>query len=125
MKIEDQVSNPELSKKLRDLGVPQESAFYWVMNDHLPKDHTFFNMFQLKQPHQFSGGVYFSAFTVAELIDLLGPNFGVLERFQHSGKFGAYIPNDIGTSSTGEKVADVLGELLLQTYENEQGIITP
>ena len=30
MKIQHQVSNLKLSKKLRDLGVPQESIFFWI-----------------------------------------------------------------------------------------------
>lgn len=121
MKLEHQVASLELSKKLKDLGVKQESYFYWWNSAQEPFDA---GWIVTAQEHIIDVGILcrqkVAAFTVAELIDLLGPKFGVLERFPHSGKFGAYIPNDIGTSATGDKVADVLAQLLMETYENDE-----
>lgn len=62
MKLEDQVTNLELSKKLKELGVKQESLFYWIPNKNkkmviLPVVHDSLVMYE-------NG---YSAFTVAEL----------------------------------------------------------
>ncbi len=51
--------------------------------------------------------------SLSELIEACGEKFGVLERFKHSGKFGAYIPNDIGTSGTGSTPEEAVANLWL------------
>ena len=118
--LEKQVTSLELSRELKELGVPQESLYYhWVHNAGAVRGELY-GTFHNEPYNPKEGWRSCSAFTVAELIELLGDKFGVLERFPYSGKFGAYIPNDIGTSATGVKVADVLAELLLQTYGNEE-----
>jgi len=74
MKLEDQVISLELGKKLKELGVKQESLWYW----YICKDETLacFNVPALishkniKQP-ELAGGSYYSAFTVAELGEML------------------------------------------------------
>jgi hypothetical protein len=67
MRLEDQLSNFDLSKRLKELGVKQDGCFYWLcMGDDdsilcdikRPKDET-----NLKN--------YYSAFTVAELGEML------------------------------------------------------
>lgn len=61
MNLEQQVSSLELSKTLKNLGVRQESAFYWFrMNEY-------FVWKLIQMPEQPEPGDYFSAFTVAEL----------------------------------------------------------
>ena len=94
----------------------QESLFCWFDSEHYG--------WVLRQGTALPTRLNVSAFTVAELIELLGTKFGVLERFD-SGKFGAYIPRNIDTSATGEKVADVLAKLLMQVYEDPASCSTP
>lgn len=78
MKLENQVTNLELSKKLKELGVKQESLYYWVEKWDLEKDEN--NLWK----SYFTGKVYLnhyynndnprliaSAFTVAELGEML------------------------------------------------------
>jgi len=66
MKLEQQVVSLELAKKLKELGVKQESYFYW--NTDFPKvvDRTRI----VTAPINF-GNRYISAFTVAELGEML------------------------------------------------------
>lgn len=114
MTLQQQVISLEIAQKLKSLGVKQESLFYWT---YCPKEHMgieWVNVLTYGRNNYLPETV--SAFTVAELLELLGDKFGVLERFKQGG-YGAYIPNDIGTSATGEKVADVLAELLMKVYE--------
>ncbi len=68
MKLEDQVTNLELSKKLKELGIKQNSLFWWS-REHQKALHkiTFsYSKFETadKEPH-------ISAFTVAELGEML------------------------------------------------------
>lgn len=67
MKLENQVTSLELSKKMKELGAPQESLFYWTgyyngnsdIDFGRPKDSNKYNIY--------------SAYTVAELGEML-PN---------------------------------------------------
>jgi hypothetical protein len=60
MKLEDQVCNLKLSKKLKELGVKQESAIYWIWDIGEPR-------IIIGEPQLTSITKYCSAFTVAEL----------------------------------------------------------
>lgn len=118
MPLEKQVCSLKWSQKLRELGVKQESVWYWRTKQEIPDLMHFWPIWK-RDERAIEQENLIAAFTIAELIELLGDKFGVLERFTHNGKFGAYVPRDIGTSATGEKVADVLAELLSQTYGSE------
>lgn len=82
MDMESQVVSHELAVKLRDYGVEQDSAWYWV--DVFPDDHkvglrriTKENrwQYQLLDGYIVTGGDPISAFTVAELGVLLPESF--------------------------------------------------
>ncbi len=62
MKLEQQVSNLELSKRLKELGVKQESHFWWVRT--APNGEFYL---RYKLPTEFMQLTEYSAFTVAEL----------------------------------------------------------
>ena len=68
MKLEKQVVSLELSKKLKELGVKQDSLFYWHTNKH---GHPEF----IRQTKENEGSLTdletHSAFTVAELGEML------------------------------------------------------
>ncbi len=110
MKLEDQLTSLEPSKKLEKLGVKQDSLFWWIKYSANGK-------FWLKRgikDERWNEGV--SAFTVAELISRLGDKFGILERFKDN-TYGAYIPNDCGVNGLGENPQEALANLLINTYE--------
>ena len=62
MKLEEQVCSLELAKRLKELGIIQLSLFYWHWNTGIGK-------YELLDECNF--GDYFSAFTAAELFDIL------------------------------------------------------
>ena len=65
MTQEQQVCSLELAKKLKELGVKQESLFYWIKFGDIFEIHqTFSNLFN-------KGLEQYSAFTVAELGEML------------------------------------------------------
>jgi hypothetical protein len=65
MKLEEQVVSLELARRLKELGVKQESAFYWYDGEML------FSRSPLGQAHTYNETITFSAFTVAELGEIL------------------------------------------------------
>lgn len=69
MKLENQVVSLELAKKLKELGVKQESLFYWVRRD-MQADDSVVQIMQNKI-HESYGETLCSAFTVAELGEML------------------------------------------------------
>ena len=78
MKLENQVTTLETSKKLKELKVKQESLYYWVHpynKSKLPKVEVAKNKWvlvdKLSDLFYRSKSDVFSAFTVAELLELL------------------------------------------------------
>ncbi len=69
MTLEQQVTSLELSKKLKELGVKQESLFYWYDNKQVGGTEQTLVYFGDKGP--LHSGLYYSAFTVAELGGML------------------------------------------------------
>lgn len=69
MKLEQQVCSLELSQKLKELGVIQQSVWYWIP-EMSPDASDGFNL-TLRLPYKVSPKTSFSAFTVAELGEML------------------------------------------------------
>lgn len=111
MKLEAQVVNLELSKKLKSLGLPQESLFYWENLGH---------RWSLEFQRVKSEGVeLYSAFSVAELWDDMP--FGI--RVWNQGN-GYYCDNGSPLhSATDKKLADALAKLRIHLIE--QNLIDP
>ncbi len=71
MKLEDQVVSLELAKKLKELGVKQESAFYWLISNTTLSGEKCYGLrgegfIALQGAYN-----YVSAFTVAELYQII------------------------------------------------------
>lgn len=79
MELTKQVTSLELSKRLKELGVKQESLFYWINTGELPYED--YMVTDTDNAHDTHGGTEswvddeatISAFTVAELGEML-PN---------------------------------------------------
>lgn len=73
MKLESQVASLELSKKLKSLGVKQESLNYWlVFRDFSGPPNICDDFFSRQACEQDRDLIRLSAFTVAELGELIG-----------------------------------------------------
>lgn len=81
MKLQDQVTSLELARKLKKLGVKQESLFWWAKRpDEIPSSALLLNQDELKEQlnsinFRENFNIY-SAFTVAELGEMLPNEIG-------------------------------------------------
>lgn len=92
MRLEDQVCSLELAKCLKELGVKQESAFYWKQFEIGGEfDWTLTDKNSLNAWNNQYGTI--SAFTVAELGEMLPEGF---RSGKLSGKFLCMVSNDKG-----------------------------
>lgn len=70
MKLEDQVCSLELSKRLKELGVKQESLFVWI--SIIKTEFNFIKLRESFEPDSEGIGAYnYAAYTAAELGELL------------------------------------------------------
>lgn len=74
MRLEDQVCSLELAKKLKSLGVKQESLFYWCNDGEI--DHWYLAYCEKGvSPDAIKNNWVYSAFTLAELGEMLPDTF--------------------------------------------------
>jgi len=127
MNIEDQVVSVEVAKKLKEIGVEQESLFYWrVWNDETVDCAIGY------EDYDFSGAgrkivERISAFTVAELMEQLpavietkaGRYRLTIEKYEPRW-YVSYIgtAGDALESVLNRKLADALGEMRLWLVKN-------
>ncbi len=85
MLLEKQVVSLELAKKLKDLGVKQESLFYWnrpIFKENLSDmDELKYQSFY--EENNGKGWYHYSAYTVAELGEILPICFEIDEVYHH------------------------------------------
>ena len=119
MKLENQVSNLELSRKLKELGVKQESLFYYqgVKKEiDLEKGYAL----DILRKLTFAGAEKVSAFTVAELGEIL-PAFSVGAKGKTWGynfvKGGKFIQLEVDFDVKSE--ANARAKMLIYLIENK------
>lgn len=128
MKFEDGFTSLELSRRLRDSGVPQESDFYWVR----PKSSKTFALWFYEKLSTPTGETkdweQVSAFSVAELIDIL-PEGTVYRKFQGDWHEVLLNPGNLsdgfsafnGVDFFDETAANALGKAV--GYLKEKGLL--
>lgn len=142
MPLEQQVCSLELAQKLKELGVKQESLFYWHRS-YNPEKKVENEPYVIYSPYLDESKIDYSAFTVAELGEMLpwsferdnkifflqqvknGKNSPIAkehELFYSDGKVegGEVIPFPCITADTE---ADARGKMLIYLAEN--GLIDP
>lgn len=82
MQLEQQVTSLELSKKLNELGVPQESLFRWYENLRHTESGVYCDLWSNWDEYD---GDWVAAYTVAELGELLPPYIGSHKRDEKRG----------------------------------------
>jgi len=127
MKLEDQVCSLELAKKLKKLGVKQESLFYWDFeNTAVPPvilDKEGFKRFEAYQKiakNTTRLKYFYSAFTVAELGNIL-PMGTAFMKFNniHWTALTSYNENRTTKRIDAETEADCRAKMLIYLIENE------
>jgi len=126
MKIEDQVVSLELAKKLKELGVNQESLWWWRENEEgkyvLRTDKNVLYGQTVRRIKQYS------AFTVAELGEMLPWEYGTVKHIEGhfvSVKFGIgkgnYFFPDFGEDYFPPKLteANARAKMLIYLIENK------
>lgn len=123
MKLEDQVCSLDLSKRLKELGVKQESLFYWHRS---AVDNKWMVSFDLLSYEGWDEEETYSAFTVAELGEIMkDKGMGVTahsslinEWWIRGGiyDFGKHQYNHI---ETDVKWSDCLAKMLVYLLENK------
>lgn len=118
MKLEEQVVSLELSKRLKELGVKQESYFIWIVNDKktvVPLIDTVGHACAVNM-ESFIGD--YSAFTVAELGEML-PLWYYSKRIP-DGSWSTDHVSRMDILNTNEKTeADSRAAMLIQIIERK------
>ncbi len=115
MKLEQQVCSLDLAKRLKKLGVRQESLYCWkhnTMSEHGPIDSWVVSQF----PGLITSDYFVAAFTVAELGEML-PDAMSLTRRAVNGQW-AY-PDMQGVRKYAATEADARAKMLIYLLENK------
>ena len=112
--MENQVCSLDLARKLKELGVKQESLFYY-QGQQKEFDKGFGYILELGKVLNWKGAVFLSAFTVAELGEMIYPIFfsGISKR--SDGTWG--IESEHYEVRTTE--ADARAKVLIYLIENK------
>ena len=128
MKLEDQVVSLELAKRLKEIGVKQESAFYWFegVNEIGLVDRAY--AWPPKEKHT-------AAFTVAELGEMLpqtfidksddGQYFAQVNIFKQYSNWAICYETSKRRVCTAEMETEADARAKMLIYLIEQGIVKP
>lgn len=124
MKLEDQVCSLELAKRLKELGVKQESVFFWVVThdgwevlNHTLMRHTgsLGTLYTVRVPD--TGSTY-SAFSLSELGEMLPPGRKSWRYSDFDEEDGKYLCEQVGHSEQAHTEADARAKVLIYLLEN-------
>lgn len=112
MKLEDQVCSLELSKKLFELGVKQESLFCWRC---IEEESVF-----ITWNGKFTIGDSYSAFTASELLESLPIWSDISKRDENDYMCRVFEKDtDINHNSFDDNPCDALAKMLIHLIENK------
>lgn len=110
MELEKQVANLELSRRLKDLGVRQESLFYWLWKKYDEGEEGHFELVNWCDGQRSP----VAAFTVAELGEMLPDRFRADKR---DGKWWGTC-EELLKPETANTETDVRAKMLVYLMEN-------
>lgn len=125
MRIEDQVANLELSFRVHELGVNIESLFYWTPSDFKADGWDIQSLETRKNYPRLISGESVSAFTVAELGEMLPKwyaSYRVNEDSPISFKTGMFWRCEGGDpfhKEAGKSEADSRAKMIIYLIENK------
>ena len=128
MNLESQVCSLELAKRLKELGVPQESLWYWVQRKNTTAYVTERDLAFGYQPKNMGKVLNtYSAFTVAELGELALKDSNVEWKLFHNPRNGIWMLYSAGTPGyhdpdlpvfTADTLVNTLAKMLIYLKEN-------
>ena len=126
MKLESQLVNKELSQRIKELGVKQESLWWWLKTEE--PTHTSWDIRGNKFREDFLSCARrlfaISAFTVAELGEMLPEKYRTIKKYNaSSGKmqWSCYDPNGEGFVETiSNTEANSRAKCLIYLIENKK-----
>ena len=127
MKLESQVISLEIAKKLKELGVKQESHFYWSkafdINDYFTGDEPVVEELRWLEYCEMEKAKICSAFTVAELGEMLPVYWQYSYQRTDGETIGYFDLEEIEKKKTfhwwgNETEADARGLMLIHLLEN-------
>ncbi len=124
MKLENQVCSLTLAQRLKELGVKQESLFYWAKWESKPTSKKWGVVSKLR--HSYDGREpehYVSAFTVAELGEMLLNHRNIRHRFVNAGEGKRWVTSNDERNYFADTEADARARMLIYLLENN--LITP
>lgn len=125
MNIEQQVISLDIAKKLKSLGVKQESYFLWISRMNGDEEVSYVS--DEKDWKEFCDGQYgwvkLSAFTVAESGEMLPGHLQSDKYINSKNGWGIYwsdmsVRGNKDHTEKGDKEADIRGEMLIYLLEN-------
>lgn len=126
MKIEDQVCSLESAKRLKELGVEQESHFYWCLCNHYSYPHVqdASNLNKRFGPDNWRDK-YPSAFTVGEMGEMLPWDIIISRNIQNqwhiTWQANGYSDDDVYSVTSQKSEADCRAIMLI--YLIEKGLL--
>lgn len=125
MKIEQQVVSLEYAKKLKELGVRQDSLFSWVLKRHWESKENMMMevapVYCLEQRGSFTGIPDFSAFTVAELGEMLPSHHPTTKKVDGTWFTSVWFEHALPYKApefTEDTEADARAKMLIYLLEN-------
>lgn len=121
MNLESQVVSLELAKRLKELGVPQESLFYWGMISSDNGGNGNYCLFRFGSDEYEMCSFTASAFTVAELGEMLPWQTGFYKNEAGDWRIAFTThPNEVYTPNNvyGDTEADARAKMLIYLIEN-------
>lgn len=116
MQLEDQVVSLEYAKRLKELGVKQESLFYWKeLQGNWCIDYC-------NKPWEEFNERWCSAFTIAELGEMLPWSFEIMKCEEYYSVWYKNIFRKISDNTPAfhrYKLADALSEMLIHLLKNK------
>lgn len=117
MELSKQVTSIEISKRLKELGVKQESYFYWLN----PFKYQGFEIIQHYEWARNNHHEFYSAFTCSELVMLLPirVNSGKRKSPKNTYYCNWDFKKGVHHSENAETLADAMGLMLIYLLENK------
>jgi len=121
MKIEKQVVSLENAKKLKELGIKQDSIFYHVVCRSIGKDPLPNEIWLIAHMSQINGmsKEFLSAFTASELLEILNAHVSISKNYNEN-VINVYYSPENGTDNsynfTGDNLADLLAKVIIAQH---------